>query len=202
MALLLARPSVPLLGFHAAGDSLMTTYGHSGNSTTADYLSAASRLNTAIYANTAVSGQTITQQATTASANIDSRLAALTNYTKYLVFQCGINDIYAMDSAETVKTRMDAFISARLSAGWAHVWIMTLTKADTDAAPEGTQRAAYNAALLASTPAGTTVIDLAGQAEFADTTNHTYFYTDHVHYTDAGAVVVADLLSASIKSYR
>lgn len=179
-------------GFVWGGDSLGTDLVRVGSERTSGNLSSYGKWDTSAESNVAVAGERIDQQTATAVANVDSLLAGLSAYThKYVVFQCGINDIAQGASAATTLSRLTTYVSARISAGWDAVIVFTLTKAASVTGGNETARVAYNALLLATPPSGSYVIDLDSKAEFSNTADTTYYQADGVHFTNVGAVAVA-----------
>lgn len=179
------------------GDSLGTDYGRLLTATTMALLGDSTRLQLDDISNTAIFNKRIDEQDAVAATNVDPLLSYYSGKTKrYVIFQCGINDIFQSASSATTLSRLNTYVANRISAGWDKVFVFTLTKAATVTGAAETQRVAYNAALIATPPTGSILVDLAARSEFSNTANTTYYQADGVHFTITGSGIVADAILA------
>ncbi len=125
--------------------------------------------------------------------------------TNVLIVFAGSNDIYgSLTPATTVYANLQSYCTARRSAGWTKIIVVT-TLPRGGVAPEA-QRLKYNTSIRNGFSAGTlacdAVADVASDANIGQTGQQadTSYYADGIHPTSAGHAVVANYVTAAIKS--
>lgn len=147
----------------------------------------------------AVGGSTYDQRRATAPANLDAHLPLRTSGV--LFSEGGVTELLAGSTAAQTIAEALAYNTERRAAGWDLIIGNTVTPSTLYfTAGEEAERVAYNAAIVAdpSLIGADAVADWAAIPELADSTNPT-FYGDGIHYTAAGALLVAGV---SLEAYR
>ena len=152
--------------------------------------------------NSGYTGTQVSAMTTDAPTNLDPYYDA-TNYTKNVcVLWGGTNDLYFGATAATTISRIQAFCTARKSAGW-KVVLCTLTPRSGGSTPGSFEadRQTVNTAIRAMTPTyADAIADIAADSRIGDAgdeTNATYYY-DLVHMTPVGYAIVAGIVKAAI----
>ena len=180
------------------GDSLSGDYGFLNSKTLSQFLSDAAHWNTGAMWNYSVAGQTITQATTDGVTQIDPVFAAMSGYGKKLCcFLCGINDIFAGESAATVLSRLQTYHSARRTAGYKTI-TFTLPKAASVTGTPETNRISLNSSIRSDPSFADYFVDLDADLRFNDTSNLLYYLADGVHFTEIARQAIADLVVTAV----
>lgn len=138
----------------------------------------------------------------TLTADAITRVDPLLPYNSgnnYLVIFAGTNDIFLNGTTgANTWTLLQAYINARIAAGWTAANICVVTMLPRQGQHES-DRTAYNN-LIRSNAAGMgyKVADAGADATIgcAGCENNTTYYSDTIHPTAAGHVIIANLISA------
>jgi lysophospholipase L1-like esterase len=150
--------------------------------------------------NFGVGGQTSTQMAADAAAQIDVLLPS--GHTDNIVV-CwgGINDLSSGDSAATVEGRVQTYCAGRRAAGY-KVVVGTIIAAGSVTGAKETARQETNTWIRANwSNFADALADFANDSHFdalADCSNGTYYNVDTVHLTDTGYGIIAGLAHTAI----
>lgn len=130
--------------------------------------------------------------ATRASANYQAGVDE-----NWVVIWGGANDIAAYN-----ETALDTYgyltttVAAWQAAGY-KVAVLTLIPGNFFAGSELTERAAFNAAVLANTAGADVIVDVASDSRLSTITS-TYYAYDNDHLNNVGYAVIAELVQAAI----
>lgn len=146
--------------------------------------------------NFGVGGQTTAAMASDAASQVDTQI---TSGVQNILFAWEIgNDIYFNGNVSTAQTAFANYCTARRAAGW-KVIVFTLTPRN-QSSSFGDSISAYNAKLTSAntwlranwTSFADGIVDIAADSRMDDYTDSTYF-SDGIHYTNAGYGVAAEL---------
>lgn len=180
------------LYWYAEGDSITAPHNY-------PLLYSAARV---VVTDNAVAGSTLTTLNARAVA-LDAQLANRTSHRKYLLsVLIGYNDFVAGTSSATFLANLASYLDARKTAGWDYVIVGTQLPSTTSG---------YNAWRNTNNPTISTwvgshadaVFDFAANATMgpdAAASNLTY-YSDGVHPTAAGQVILKNTIAPTIDSY-
>ena len=175
------------------GDSLTYGYGSRANRSYPSQLGLSSSIQVW---NLGLAGQTMASMVTVAATLVDPNFVS--GQTNVLVIWGGTNDLFGGTAPATVYADLSSYISARCSAGWNKIAVLTCLPRTGD---NETNRATYNSLITANTAGADVVVDVASNSDLSNDTNGTYFYTDDTHLTAAGYAIVAGMVSSAIDGY-
>jgi lysophospholipase L1-like esterase len=145
------------------------------------------------FRNYGVGGQTQTDMNADAATQIDTKYS--TSYGRNAVIAWGgVNDLGQGRSAANTYSSISTYVSGRKAAGFKVVVGTIPTCIFTGTAQEKidkeAQRVALNSLIMANAAGADAVSDVASAAELQNPSDATY-YSDYVHFTNAGYAVVA-----------
>jgi lysophospholipase L1-like esterase len=146
------------------------------------------------WSNVSISGTSWSTLATTAVSRADH---VIKNADKTVLIMCGgTSDVLENDSAATILSDMESYANNRRAAGVDYIINTTITGYTSFTGPQEAVRVAANALIEASS-VWDAVVDLAAVPELDDPTDVTY-YSGGLHWTAAGAQVVADEIAPAL----
>lgn len=149
--------------------------------------------------NSGVSGQTVSDFAADAAAEIDAQYRTPLGSHQICIVWGGVNDANAGASAATIYSRLQAYWAARRAAGWKVIAVTEIDAQDAGRNAVGWHSTLYpalNVLIKSDATLYDAVVDLGADSRLQDATNTTYFNADKVHLTDTGYGVVASLVGA------
>jgi lysophospholipase L1-like esterase len=149
---------------------------------------AVDKTNGAKWANLAASGETIVT-ILTETATVDALYNA-TYGENWAVLLAGTNDIGGADDAATIYANLGTWVSGRKAAGF-KVAILTLPPVT-----EAVKTNAVNTLIRAGLAGADRLVDVAADVRLQDPADGVNYQADHIHWSAAGAVIVADLVRA------
>lgn len=121
--------------------------------------------------------------------------------TKYLVIFAGTNDIFLNSTTgANTWTLLQTYISARISAGWTAANICVGTMLPRQSSNESNRTALNNAIRSNQGTYGYKIADFAANATMGTSgqENNATYYSDTIHPTDAGQVILGNIVSAQL----
>lgn len=194
----------------ADGNSLTRGYGASNPPTTSYPARLTARLAAAggnyAVSNLGADGQTFPDMSSDAAAQVDVLKNSSSTHNIVIAWEITNCIGNAGDDAATALAHAEAYIDARVAAGWNRVIVpLALPRDDAAWSPsKETIRQAVNAQLTSHYSGSSVVeiVDLSQDSRLSDPHDSTYFNLDKIHLNDNGYDVVAELLAARVLAYN
>jgi hypothetical protein len=190
--------SVPAFGAsHIVFDGDSLTYGTGSSNPATKSYSAQMSIGSDTKVNTGTAGELLANN--TGAARVLSSFAGATPGLQLIVvFNEGINDIASNDSSANIITYINTYIATiRAAYPTAKIVGFTITKYVGMSGTFETRRQAVNTHILNDADFDYT-IDIQSDTRLSDPSNTTYYDGDGVHRTDAGYLVVAQLIQTAL----
>lgn len=148
--------------------------------------------------NKGVSGQTTLQMTADAATDIDPLYNGSVK-SLVIAWEMGNDYLFNGQNAAACETHFQAYCANRKAIGWKVVVLTCPDRSDIDT----TGRLNMNSWLANNyTFFADALVDLAADTRFQDYTNTTYFNGDHIHLTDVGYQLVADMVDTQLQAMK